>query len=77
MSMLSIEVSCSYYCWSSMLGGLVTPTDFVSTSLGIGLSLTVKLEREYLGDCGGGCRSLVRAPVAKSGGSGFDSPVGC
>ena len=35
-----------------MLGGLVTPTDFKNTSLGMGLSITSKLEGECLDGCG-------------------------
>ena len=35
-----------------MLGGLVTPADSKNTSLGKGLSIASKLERECLGGCG-------------------------
>ena len=35
-----------------MLGGLVTPADSMNASLGMGLSIVSKLERECLGGCG-------------------------
>ena len=53
-----------------MLGGLVTPTDSMNASLGMGLSIASKLESGWLW---GGRGSVVRALVAKARGPGFDS----
>ena len=42
-----------------MLGGLVTPADYNNASLGMGLSITSKLEGECLGGCGVGSYSYT------------------
>ena len=36
------ELLCFYWCWCSVLGGLIIPADFLSTNLVIGLSITFK-----------------------------------
>ena len=53
-----------------MLGGLVTPAD---ACLGMGLSITSKLEGECLGGCGVVVAQVVRALAAKARDPGFDS----
>ena len=45
---LSLELSCYYWCWCSVLGDLIIPADSSSTSLGIGLSITFKAGVELL-----------------------------
>ena len=40
--------SCYYWCWCSMLGDSIIPADSLSTSLGIGLSITLKAGVELL-----------------------------
>ena len=56
-----------------MLGGLVTPADSMNASLGMGLSITSKLEEECLhGWLWGGRGSVVRALAAKARGPGFE-----
>ena len=39
---LSLELSCYYWSWCSTLGDLIILADLLSTSLGIGLSITFK-----------------------------------
>ena len=39
---LSLEVTCYYWCWCSMLRDLIIPVDSLSISLGMGLSITLK-----------------------------------
>ena len=71
---LSLELSCYYWCWSSVLGGLIIPADSSSTNLGIGLSVTLKAGVELLRWLWGAILgSVVRAPAAKAGDHGFDS----
>ena len=45
---LSLELSCYYWCWCSVLGDLIILADSSSTSLGIGLSITFKAGVELL-----------------------------
>ena len=44
------ELLCYYWCWCwcSVLGDLIIPADSLSTSLGIGLSITLKAGVELL-----------------------------
>ena len=51
----------------SQMHGFITPADSSSTSLGIGLSITLKAERGIPSRS-----SVVRAPAAQAGGPGFD-----
>ena len=39
---LSLELSCYYWCWCSVLGDLIILAESSSTSLGIGLSIALK-----------------------------------
>ena len=39
---LSLEVTRYYWCWCSMLGDLIILADYLSISLGMGLSITLK-----------------------------------
>ena len=67
---LSLESSCIYWCWCSVLGDFIISADSLSTSLE---SITLKAGGGEawvaLGDCG----SVVRAPAAKAEGPGSDS----
>ena len=68
------ELSCFYWCWCSVHGDFIILPDSLSTSLGIGLSITFKAGEvmlRWLG--GGGHSSVIRAPAAKAGGHGLDS----
>ena len=38
---LSLELSCYYWCWCSTLGDLIIPVDSLSTSLGMGVTITL------------------------------------
>ena len=38
-----------YWCWCSVLGDLIIPADSLSTSLGVGLSITFKAGELMLG----------------------------
>ena len=55
-----------------MLGGLVTPADSLSVSLGMALIYGSKL-KERVWVAVGGRSSVVRAPAAQAGDPGFDS----
>ena len=48
MYMLSLEVTCYYWCWCSILGDLIIPVDSLSISLGMGLSITLKAGVKFL-----------------------------
>lgn len=43
-----LEISCVYYCWSSVLGDLDTPAGSKDTRLGMGLFVMFKLEAKTL-----------------------------
>ena len=46
--MLSLDLSCYYWCWCSVLGNLIILADSSSTSLGIEFSITFTAGVELL-----------------------------
>ena len=70
-NMIHVHASCYYWCWCSMFGDLIIPVDSLSISLGMGLSITLKVGVEQLRWLAvGGRSSAVRAPAAKAGDPG-------